>query len=61
MKTKKIDNLVFSYTNKSGYTSTIYVTRITEKSVFYRNYPAGRLEMRMSKRSFSIYSPAPAL
>lgn len=61
MKAKNNENLIFSHTNKSNYTITIIVTRITDKSVFYRDYPRGKMEFRMSKKSFEQYHAVSAL
>ena len=61
MKTKTNENLIFSITYQDGHESKIIVDRFTTKSVFYRNYPAGRLVMRMSIKTLLAFRPVLAL
>jgi len=50
--------VIYTYTNKHNYTTRIIITRISDKSVFYKyaDHNTARYEFRMSRNSFSKYS-----
>lgn len=53
-------NKVYSFTNKMNYTTTIKITRLTDKSIFYQSLlkdgKYSNMEFRISYNSFAGYT-----